>query len=370
MTLLMYCHVFAVSIAAAHGVYVTVGLLRRWLNIQQAKIWFVAIAIAVLAFTPWIISMKIVAKETAAFWPAGPNFATCALLIVYAAINYFAEYEPLTKIGFCLTLLSCAVALFCPLIMKRNIDQQNWLRMFYCVGLVNVMVLGFLLAEVVHAFHVRHIGHAIAFILLLIIVSVDWIFARLPKVVSFSLPLLIMLIWWLPQLSKIRDLSTGSVYQAVQPIKANFDKSKDLVVCAYEVYAPECARQLPKDFKLITFPDIEQVDYVYFPGFHDRFLNKENYFRAEKFMDATLKRGGKIWFIEHQLAKNHLKANHRSTIAGNESIYDLEFIAADRLRDWLGEHAELDGEARYFMSNDTSLAERCFVAKKFGTQGG
>jgi hypothetical protein len=363
MAFMMYCHIFTVSVPIAHCLYVALGLLRGWLNWKQARTWLASSCLALLLFIPWVISMKAVAQETAALWPSGPNFPACFFLIGYTAVNYFGEYEPLTKSSFCWTLVCCSVALLCPLAFRRNQGRLSWLLICYWVGIANIAVLAYILAGVVHAFHVRHVSHAIAFILLMFAAGMDWMVGRLPKFVSISLPVIVMVLWWSPQLMKIKELSIGSVYQAAQPIIANFDKSKDLVVCAYEVYAPECERQLPKGFKLITFPDLEKVDYVYFPGFHNRFLDEKYYLRAEEIMKTTLEHGGKVWFIEHQVAK-HLKWFRRSSITGKESIYELEFIAADRLRDWLFTNAIMEGQPRYFTSNDTSLAERSFVAKK------
>jgi hypothetical protein len=158
------------------------------------------------------------------------------------------------------------------------------------------------------------------------------------------------------------SFSDACSYRAVQPILSGYVKPKDLVVCAWEVYMPEFTRELPPDFRLISFPDAERFACVNFNGLDKRIRDKESYENIEKIMLATLNAGGTIWFIEHKRSPTLALGPSLLIKPGDDFTY-AEFVAMQRLKNWLLDNAELVGDAQDYYCYYAAITETRFRAK-------
>ncbi len=251
-----------------------------------------------------------------------------------------------------------------PEIFRKEITKPGyqWLRQFYWVGVGGLLCLCYIFSYLVHSFRNRYIIHLIIFALLFFTVVLNKLTSRFPKWLGWLLPVIICLFFWIPQLCIINSLSNSCAYKAIQPILAGYAKPKDLVVCAWEVYLPEFARELPADFRLISFPDTERLAYIDFNGLDKRIRDEQYYRNIEKIMLATLTAGGTIWFVDRlPPLVPHLRSYVQ--IHPDDDFTYAEFVAMNRLNIWLLDNAEPVGDAQIYPCYYTMMAETRFRAK-------
>ncbi len=223
------------------------------------------------------------------------------------------------------------------------------LRQFYWVGLNSFFASYFIFAFLVHVIRDRYLSHLIVFVLPLFVASIHRLTYGRSKLVSFFLPLLICIPYWLPQLDTLRKQSDACVYQAIQPILFAY-KSNDLIVNVWEVFTPEFTRELPANFNFVSFPDTARVNYVNFNGLSNRVRDEKNYCCIQKIMQKTLTNGGRIWFIEPYLNNEAMNERPSSQIFKDDDFAIAELLAARRLSQWLLANAVISKNSVLFLS--------------------
>ena len=371
MAILMYCHMFAVAVPLGHAFYIGLGTVKGYLKKNQISAWLIASVLSFVLFLPWLSSVSLVIDQSSKLWREKINPFIIILSIAYLSINRPDSFDSVTESTIIFSIVVYTLAFLFPLILGSGIVKQEivkqeitkpgyeWLRQFYWIGVGSILSITYIFSNVIQAFRDRYVIHLIIFALLLFIIVLNRITAWCPKWLTLSLPFLICLPFWIPQLWVIHSFSDSCAYKAVQPILTSFVRPKDLVVCAWEVYMPELSRELPNDFRLIAFPDTERVSYINFNELGKRIREEQSYQKIEKIMLTTLSAGGTVWFIEHkcplvipQDASLQIKPEYDFTYA--------EYLAMRRLKNWLLVNAERVGDSENYRCYYAVMTENTF----------
>jgi hypothetical protein len=272
MISLLYLHTIAPIIIAGHICLLVFGIIKRWWNKKQLVRICLSLCVGAIIYLPIFVidlqsTMKFVNLWTGdAPWVAvfivticliGNDFSPLlCFLSEFQYRLYVALQTPIWTI-----LVYMAVVFFPRGKQLENENNARWLNDCFIVTLSSLVILFLLFLKWQHMNN-HYVLPFTAFFFVILVVSI----ARAPigRDANKRAYLLITacLLIWLPQLISMYLLPPSAEYESSKIIKANFSPSHDLVVCVCEVFATELVRDLPQQFNLVAFPDIEKRKFI------------------------------------------------------------------------------------------------------------
>ncbi len=110
MAVLMYSHMFAIVIPAGHVFYMSLGLLRNYLNKNQILAWLAASALSLVLFLPWICSIALVVNQSSKLWHEQHNMLSAIICIAYESMNRPTVMQPVSSITFAFSMIAYVLA--------------------------------------------------------------------------------------------------------------------------------------------------------------------------------------------------------------------------------------------------------------------
>ncbi|HEY9677036.1 MAG TPA: glycosyltransferase family 39 protein [Drouetiella sp.] len=329
----LYLHLSSLALWAGHSLAALVAVVRRWISIPKFIEWIKAMVLALIIFSPWLCI--VVWQLGQHMHPWQRRVPIFSLITLNVHNMFFDSFHVLDS--FIALVVAWGMCIYGAGLKKTGLNSAGWL--FVLVGSVAGSVI-------LHQFGAPYRDRYLSIfdpIALFCLAqgctrAYDAAINRqgLKRNLLFFiavLPAILLVVNWVWELKLLFRIPESATADAYYICAGHIDKKKDLVVVALQVFGTEAYRIVPRDAKILSFPDSNELRYIQWRGLSQRAQNDSAVANLISEMDKTLKQGGTVWFID---------AVHDERFKSvPEDFQDLQFYRAQQMRDWLTQNASL-----------------------------
>ncbi|HEY9871462.1 MAG TPA: glycosyltransferase family 39 protein [Candidatus Obscuribacterales bacterium] len=364
--LLIYCHHWGFIVALGQTATAGLGLVRRWWSWRELVPFVCCLALAGLAYLPWLPSLHYTLTHDESPWAQSP--ALTHLIIETppeALVGRLSFRHAWSELGIMYAAFWVAFSLVfagrlpvgdpspdqpgrhSPEERQRSLNLLRWVVVF---GLGGALALSSIKA----AWRDRYLVAFSPALIVLYCAVLSPFLRRLPRPAAALLPALIWLPAWIPQYLWLDAMPESSAWAISDKIRRQCDRSRDLVVVSWEAAAPALSRTLPDAIPMIAFPDMERVAIVRWDGINARLRDDRRLFALFDRMKQVLDRRGTIWLVDSSHGTGVVAPPGSVSLAGMHYLA-VEQLRMDQIRSWLKLNARQEDTFVWAPGRDISL---------------
>jgi len=387
---LMYIHHWGFFVLFGQAGLALVGLIRRWWSVRSLVPWGIGMALAVVAYLPWVPSMYFILTHDESPWAKTPPptylFIETPLQMLIGDMSASNPWDEASMIYATIWVLFMVFYAGCAVARRSTdssssgeqaalvVDGTGWsrfkpssARVTLTVACIRYVVLSGMLAAFLSssfkpAWRDRYLMSFAPLVLLVLCLMLRRYVPSRNRLIIYCFPALLWLPVWTPEWLALAFGSESSTHEIVAKIKAEIHPSQDLVVVSYEAAAPAFSRMLPEDVKLISLPDLERVSIVKWAGINERLRDDSRMLELFERMKEVLDSGGVIWLVD-AARTTPVTGQPGHFPVGGFDFRELMVVRMGQVRNWLQTHAEQQDVFLWGPGRDLSLFLSSYVAK-------
>jgi hypothetical protein len=340
LALTVYLHHWGAMMAVGHGVMALAGAFRKWWSWPRFFQWLRLALMAALLYAPWAVILAYQLKSDVSPWILQPGWNE---ILFYTAVEGLSGYRDTPQIAHVVNMIWANLIFWTTLLIPvvSRLEASAPSPAFRSRPWQIVVGAGIAAAAIISQFRSIWRDRYLMVFTPLLLVLQPVVFSRFtgkfPRWLALAIPILVWLPTWIPQLIYFHNFPESGTWILAEEIGKQADPAKDLVVVSFEAIAPQVHRYLPRETRVVSFPDIERVTVIRWAGMNDRVRDEARLLQLINLMDKTLKNGGNIWLIES--VHNYIPAPLNISMEG-ENFNVVETLRMCQIRTWLLEHAE------------------------------
>jgi len=361
LAMTVYLHHWGAVLAVGHALMIAFEVARKKLSRKEVVSWLQAAAGAFALYLPWLAVVFFQLRADVTPWIYPPPIGEFVFLTPVEAVSgYRAKPEWLHWFTHGMAFFLFWLGLLLPSRVERSPAAPDGFvtRRWQALTLAGYLS-AWAVSQVRSLWRDRYLTTFTPILLLLYVVALERLLKRLPGKARAAAIVLPWLVVWLPQLHYFHTYPESSSWAVLEQIGRLADPRRDLVVSSFEAIAPQAARYLPPDIKVVSFPDLERVSVIVWAGIDARIRDDSRLKRLVSMMSSTLAGGGRVFLFEshHQYMKLPLDYPTEGLKYNN-----VDAMRMCQIRTWLEANARRDMEDIWAPGREFSVLASCFAA--------
>jgi hypothetical protein len=368
--LLVYTHYWGAFVPIGHVGLVLVGLTCRWFGKREVAHWLAGAVLALLLFLPQVISVCMVVygvKYNLSAFDVAPRPLTLACDFLPTLLLSTGK-SPHLIVMFLMYICDFLVFLtfISPKVMMVTgskgsetgeiiYDGRMWKAATIC-GLV----AAFCVDLISPSMRYRYLMPFVPMIFIVFITGFNALFVKKSRLVRVVLPCMIWTMMFIPYLLALISIPETTTGAVVNKIADSADRSKDVVLIAWEIIAPAINFDLPADIQSISYPHLERSNINHWTDMAVRLRSPDILPQLFGKLQAILDKGGNIWLVDTRHMIRPLDYRNNDLIR-NIPFMNATVIRSDQIRSWLVTHAIQIGETQVAPGRDFSIILSVFA---------